>query len=167
MGLVVVESEVLVVNVVKTKNRQDIDKFFPKIPSKFRRKAKKESLQVYLVDNMLQKTGCYGLYDTGQKIINLHNNKIFHKEVRYHEFGHFVDTDRKVWLSDKEDFQKIYTAEKKKFKRKVGSVVDMNVLRNNSCEYFAYCFQYYLLYPKHLKKYCPKTYKYFKKLING
>lgn len=93
--------------------------------------------------------------------------------VALHELGHFVDyaylcdSADNIYISDEPDFEKIYSKEKKKHINWRGEIVTNNL---SPCEYFAESFMAYYYSPstrKGIKKNCPKTYEFIKKIDNG
>jgi len=76
-----------------------------------------------------------------------------------HEMGHFLSRLHDGADSTKE-FQKIYKAEKKKYKGRLKSYIT-----KNSKEYFAESFRQYTTWNKGLKKQRPKTYAYIDEMV--
>ena len=101
---------------------------------------------------------------------NLSNKNLsinYAKCTLIHELGHAFDY-KSGRLSYKSDFKKIYKKEKNKFKNTSYYRYPMGKIQsniNNAQEYFASAFTVYVRSPKDLKKYCPKTYKYFEKIF--
>lgn len=84
-----------------------------------------------------------------------------------HELGHAFDynSDR---LSHTKEFKNIYKKEKNKFTSTSYYAYPMGKVKeniNNVEEYFASTFTVYVRLRADLKKHCPKTYNYFKKLF--
>ena len=85
-----------------------------------------------------------------------------------HELGHAFDYESGK-LSDSSEFKKIYKKEKSKFTKTNYYKYPMGKMKDNignRQEYFASAFTVYVRSPKDLKKHCPKTYKYFKKILS-
>lgn len=76
-----------------------------------------------------------------------------------HEMGHFLSRLHDGADSTKE-FQKIYKAEKNKYKGRLQSYI-----KANSKEYFAESFRQYTTWNKGLKKQRPKTYAYIDEMV--
>lgn len=84
-----------------------------------------------------------------------------------HELGHAFDYNSGGY-SFTSEFKKIYKAEKTKFTNTKYYKYPMGKIKENISnpqEYFASTFTVYVRSPKDLKKHCPKTYNYFKKLF--
>lgn len=81
------------------------------------------------------------------------------KNNTLHEMGHFLSRLHDGADSTKE-FQKIYKAEKNKYKGRLQSYI-----KANSKEYFAESFRQYTTWNKGLKKQRPKTYAYIDKMV--
>lgn len=84
----------------------------------------------------------------------------YDKEVLLHELGHFLDY-RSKWASDRKKFKKIHKQEKNKYKRGKSPTS----LKKKSVEYFAECFKDFCINRKQLRKTCPKTEAYIKKIV--
>lgn len=88
-----------------------------------------------------------------------------------HEVGHFVNYHSGAYSSSvyRQNFQNIYTEEKTKFDRLQNRLRLMTTEHNTSStsEYFAQTFAVYMKEPNKLKKSCPKTYKYIRKIVKN
>lgn len=93
----------------------------------------------------------YGEEEYSIYIINNLNN--IENGTIEHEFGHYLDFlfDK---ISSKSAFTNAYLKEYQNFKDHIES----SNYYDNTSEYFAECFSYYLKEPKKLEKYCPQTY---------
>ena len=86
-----------------------------------------------------------------------------------HELGHAFDYNGGRF-SFTDEFKKIYKAEKKKFTKTKYYKYPMGKIKENISnpqEYFASSFTVYVRSPKDLKKQCPKTYAYLKKVFSN
>ncbi len=93
-------------------------------------------------------------------IINIQKDLI--KESLFHEIGHateFIVTPG-VNASKSADFREIYNEEKDKF-------TINEYCHQSSQEYFAECFETYVLDPEYLKNNCPKTYDFIDNFIKS
>ncbi len=117
-----------------------------------------ESYQVSWLRSFYRRRGIYNSYSNKKLSMD------YAKCTLIHELGHAYDYNM-GWISNNKDFKNIYKKEKNKFKKTsyykypMGKIIS-NI--NNVEEYFASAFTVYVRAPKDLKKYCPKTYNYFK-----
>lgn len=78
-----------------------------------------------------------------------------------HEFGHYLDFLFGK-ISNGKMFTNIFSEEYQSFRKNIES----SNYYDNTSEYFAECFSYYLKEPRKLEKYCPQTYNVFEWLID-
>lgn len=87
------------------------------------------------------------------------------KESFYHEFGHFIDCQYGydgVRLSEHDEFETLYAAEKNTFNSLCESVTGYAI--SDEHEFFAAAYNEYLLHPDNLASCCPNVYEYMKNL---
>lgn len=147
--------------------KKNVNKYISKAPAKMRKKFIEEGGRIYTVDRLCHNKGYQGLYETETKFIYLDSEARYNKNARYHEFGHYIDTRKSPWTSESDKFKKIYEKERHLFERKNGHYTDLMACSMRRVEFFAYCFEYYITEPKHLKKHCPKAYKFMKELCKN
>ncbi|MBR4178637.1 MAG: hypothetical protein IKR57_04760 [Bacilli bacterium] len=122
-----------------------------------------ESYNVSWLRDFYNRRGVY------PKLSNKNLSINYAKSTLIHELGHALDYG-KGKISHKNDFVKIYKAEKKKIVKTSYYKYPMGKIKaniNSPQEYFASSFDMYIRSPKDLKKHCPKTYKYFKVLFSN
>lgn len=121
-----------------------------------------ESYNVSWLRSFYRRRGVYSSLSNKNLSIN------YAKSTMIHELGHAIDYNSgRISLS--KEFKKIYKAEKKKFMKTSYYKYPMAKIKeniNSPQEYFASSFDAYVRSPKDLKKHCPKTYAYFKKIFS-
>lgn len=134
-----------------------------KLPKEIIELIEREDLKLYLTENeeIFDKiaeedeyvTGFYSWFENA-----IYIRRYYENYSTLHEIGHFVDT----YISDESFYNIGEVKEHKKLLRKI-RYGDMSIeyLVGNETEYFASCFQFFFQEPNLMKKYQPKTYKYF------
>ena len=122
-----------------------------------------ESYNVSWLRSFYRRKGVYSKLSGKNLSIN------YAKSTLIHELGHAFDYDSGK-LSAKNEFKEVYKLEKNKFTKSAYYKYPMGKIKanvSNAQEYFASTFDAYVRNPKDLKKYCPKTYVYFRKIFSN
>lgn len=134
-----------------------------KLPKEIIELIEKEDLKLYLTGNeeIFDKITeedkiVTGYYNWAENAIYI--RKYYEDFSTLHEIGHFADA-----YTNNSNFTKIGEVEgHRRLLKKIGYCEeDTQYLVGNETEYFASCFQYFFQEPNLMKKYQPKTYKYF------
>lgn len=101
-----------------------------------------------------------GTFRPSNNYITLLNEKELIESTLFHEYGHYLD--KLFSISESTEFQEIYQDEKADYY----NYVEENTY-HTSCEseYIAGAFSMYFTQEKKLKKSCPLTYEFIKKMI--
>lgn len=169
---------------ISNKTIKYISNTYKSIPKSIRNDVKKKGWKIKVSKDDLDKiynysrepgTTTVGMCDYTNKLIivkrrtydTLYNTSIY----LLHEVGHFVNYHSGAYSSPtyRSKFQNIYNEEKAKFNRLQDRLNLMTTAHNtsNTSEYFAQTFAVYMKEPNKLKKSCPKTYKYIRKIVKN
>ena len=92
-------------------------------------------------------------------------NKLNLRFIMFHQIGHLIDAHYNIM--NMRLFASIYIQEQEQFVRLQNNYVNNDFIQYkiNSSEYFASAYAYYILYPKKLIKYCPKTFYFVNDIV--
>lgn len=105
--------------------------------------------------------GAEALTVVENKMIYIEDRQKAFRDSLVHEFGHYLDI-KEDRVSQSDDFKALYDSEK-------GYLYEVDNYNNNgisnSTEYFAECFEQYVMYPELLQETCPQTYEYIGNIV--
>lgn len=144
-----------------------LDSMTKSLPDKYWNDFKSYGWKIILCSNISANDSykVVGKTSYTRRIIFLVNEDWNVKESFYHEFGHFIDCQYGydgVRLSEHDEFETLYAAEKNTFNSLCESVTGYAI--SDEHEFFAAAYNEYLLHPDNLASCCPNVYEYMKNL---